>query len=121
MTFLTFISTVLIFVESSGNDSAVSPDGQCVGCLQLKTIYVDDVNRILGHTVYTYSDRLDRTKSIEMARIYISHYATTGYWQDWAAIHNQGPTGARDPAKQQVVQAYLQRCVEVAKKQGVKL
>ena len=127
MTNLSQLIAVLIAMESSDNDRAVSPDGDCAGCLQLKREYVDDVNRILGRKKFWYAERYDRTKSIQMFRIEIGHYLTAerlGHemtWRDVCAFHNQGWTGMHDPAKQGDVQKYLQRCVEEATKKGIEL
>ncbi len=64
----------LIAVESAGRSDAIGDGGRAVGCLQIWPIMVRDVNRIAG-TAYTLADRLDREKSIQMARIYLTHYA----------------------------------------------
>ena len=64
---------LLIQVEGSGNDSAIGDNGRAVGVLQIWKITVDDVNRISGKS-YTYADRLNREKSIEMCRISLLHY-----------------------------------------------
>jgi hypothetical protein len=102
MTNLLTLISALIMVESSGNDNAVGYTGNCYGCLQLKTIYIKDVNRIAG-TSYTITEAFDRAKSIDMFRIYINHYATSkrlGHeptFEDIARIHNGGPNGWLDP------------------------
>lgn len=85
----------LIAVESDGNDRATGDHGKAVGCLQIWPVMVADVSRLAG-THYTLSDRLDRRKSIEMARIYF-----TGYGKRWtveqAARHwNAGPGSVAD-------------------------
>ncbi len=54
----------LAFVESSWNDSIVNPNTDAVGYLQITPIYVDQLNE-WGYN-YTYEDRFDRYKSIEM-------------------------------------------------------
>ena len=60
----------IIYVESKGNDNAVSKDGTCVGPMQIKKIVVDDCNeycKIIGSNKrFTYNDRFNREKSIEM-------------------------------------------------------
>lgn len=100
MSMLTLI-LALILVESSGNNLAVN--GDCWGCLQIRPIYVEDVNRIAG-TRFTHADAFDRQKSIQMFRIYTGHYATperlgrTPTIQDIARIHAGGPNGWSDPA-----------------------
>lgn len=62
----------IIFIESTNNDKAVNIDS-CVGCLQISSIYVREVNRILKlkhiEKAFDLSDRYDRSKSIEMFTI----------------------------------------------------
>jgi len=101
-TILTCLFLAMIQVESSGNDLAIGDDGLSWGCLQIRPEYVADVNRISGAD-YTHEDAFDRTRAIEMARIYTSYYAA--YWwlgreprlEDYARIHNDGPRGYRAP------------------------
>ena len=63
----------LVRVESSGDSKASGDDGRAVGLLQLWKTRVDDINSICkrnGYTYrFTYSDRLDATKSRLMCRI----------------------------------------------------
>lgn len=63
----------MIWNESRGNDSAVGDNGKAVGCLQIHKIMVREVNRILKRNKvdkrYSYNDRWDRQKSIEMFEI----------------------------------------------------
>lgn len=60
----------IIHVESKGNIAEVSNDGECVGILQIKKIVVDDCNEYLkmkgSDKRFTYNDRLNKEKSIEM-------------------------------------------------------
>lgn len=103
MTNLALVASLLIAIESGGNDAAVSPDGQCVGPLQEKAIYVADVNRIAG-TRFTHEDAYDREKAIRMMEVYLRYYATRARLrheptlEDMARIHAGGPVGWRDPA-----------------------
>jgi len=82
----------LIAVESRGNNHAIGDSGKAVGCLQIWPIMVEDVNRI-SHMHYTFADRYDREKSIEMCRIYLNHYATNKPDEYAARIWNGGPQG----------------------------
>jgi hypothetical protein len=86
----------LIAVESAGKSDAIGDGGKAVGCLQIWPIMVEDVNRIAG-TSYTLADRKDRQKSIQMARIYLSHYAAGMTTEQAARCWNGGPTGHRKP------------------------
>lgn len=66
-------------VESNGNDYAIGDNGNAIGRYQIWKIYVDDVNRICKlkriEKQYTYSDRTNREKSLEMVKIYTDFYA----------------------------------------------
>lgn len=53
-------------VESKHNEKLVSKNKTHVGLLQISKITVDECNRIIGMKKYTYQDRYDRNKSIEM-------------------------------------------------------
>ena len=88
--------SALIFVESSGNDSAYNASEDAVGCLQIRKTMVDDVNRILKNKIYTYSDRWNRTKSIEMLKIYCNHY-NLNTPEHIARCWNGGPKGLAKP------------------------
>lgn len=58
------LEAALIEIESGGNDKAVN--GNCVGCLQITPIYVQELNDH-GYE-YKLSDRYDRELSIAMFR-----------------------------------------------------
>tara|TARA_Y100000004_G_scaffold144278_1_gene164331 strand:+ start:3461 stop:3985 length:525 start_codon:yes stop_codon:yes gene_type:complete len=88
--------SALIFVESSGNDSAYNASEDAVGCLQIRKTMVDDINRILKNKIYTYSDRWNRTKSIEMLKIYCNHY-NLNTPEQIARCWNGGPRGFGKP------------------------
>lgn len=66
------ITEALISVESNGNDSAVN--GDCVGCLQLSSWFVNRCNEVSGKS-YTLADRYDREKSIEILTIMNHHFS----------------------------------------------
>lgn len=84
----------LIQVESGGRDYAIGDGGLAAGPLQIHPIMVRDVNRIAG-THYTLADRLDRRKSIEIARIYFQHYGRHWTIERAARAWNSGPTSTR--------------------------
>ena len=91
----------LIQVESGGNDRAEGDyrngKAQAVGCLQIWTVMVDDVNRITGKA-YTLKDRQNRQRSVEMARAYLMHYAKAGTIEQAARKWNGGPAGDKKAA-----------------------
>lgn len=58
----------LIQIESGGDSMAVGSKDD-VGVLQIRPIFVMEVNRILGEDRYTLDDRYSRERSIEMFEI----------------------------------------------------
>lgn len=78
-------------VESRGNTKAVSPSGKYVGWLQIGKVTVDECNRLLGKKKYTYHDRYDYNKSIEMFLIIQNHYNPSGDFGKAIRIWNEGP------------------------------
>ena len=72
-----FIEAV-IWQESRGVTNAIGDNGQAVGVLQIHPIMVREANRILAlqgiNRAYTYEDRYDREKSIEMFNIVQNFY-----------------------------------------------
>jgi len=91
-------------IESGGDPAAIGDNGGAVGVYQIQEVYVDDVNRILGKRVFTYSDRRDPAQSKRMVTIYLQHYATERRLgravtvTDMARIHNGGPNGWKKKA-----------------------
>jgi len=71
---------------------------QAYGALQIRAIYVEDVNRIYG-TSYAHNDAFD--KGVEITTKYLQHYGSTerlghpATLEDLARIHNSGPMGHR--------------------------
>ena len=94
------ILSAIIFVESSGNDSAYHKGEDAVGCLQIRQTMVDDVNRILkrqkSNKFFHYEDRWNRAKSIQMFDIYCKHY-NLNTAEEIARCWNGGPRGFNKP------------------------
>ena len=90
----------IISIESSGIDSAYNAKEDAVGCLQIRQTMVDDVNRILirqnSSLRYTYEDRWDRDKSIEMFNIFVDYYNLETA-EEIARCWNGGPRGINNP------------------------
>lgn len=63
----------LIMVESEDNSCAIGSKDD-VGVLQIRKVIVDDCNRILGYNKYSYEDRKDSLKSVEMFNVIQDHY-----------------------------------------------
>ena len=93
----TLIIEAIIQVESSGNEKAVSKDGKCVGAMQIQKIVVDDCNEYLklkkSTKRFTYDDRYDREKSIEMFYLIQERYNKTNDIEKGIRIWNGGPFG----------------------------
>ena len=60
-----FVNDV-IYVESKGNDSAYCAKEKAIGCLQIRPIMIDEINRIQKKVTYKHTDAWDRAKSIEI-------------------------------------------------------
>lgn len=68
-----FVEAV-IWRESRGDASAIGDSGKAVGVLQIHPIMVREANRIIAMNggqkdMYSYDDRYDRDKSIEMFKV----------------------------------------------------
>ena len=101
MTNLLALIAALVLVESHGDLRALRDDTLAAGPLQIRPIYVEDVNRIAG-TSYQYPDDCwSMSNSVAMFRIYVGHYATAKRigreptLEDMARIHYGGPRGWR--------------------------
>jgi len=90
--------TVLLLCENSHVDNKKE---SAIGKYQIRPIFVEDVNRIIGEDVYTHEDARDKTKAQNMIRIYLVYYGNrykerTGLAPDaevLARIFNGGPIG----------------------------
>lgn len=88
----------LIAVESGGNDLAIGDHGRAVGCLQIHTKLIADVNQFAG-TRFTPAHRRNRDMSLLICQIYLQHYCTKSRLhreptlEDAARIWNGGPNG----------------------------
>jgi len=94
----------LALVESSNNPRAIGDDGMSWGLYQIRPVYVEDVNRILGAEEYTHRDAFNPAHAERMVEVYLDHYATPERLgrpvtdEDRARIHNGGPNGWRKTA-----------------------
>ncbi len=86
----------MIQVESRGNDSAYCAAEDAVGCLQIRPIMVEEVNRvcrILGiQKSYSLQDRWSRSESIQMLKIFAKFYHLEDF-EEVARCWNGGPRG----------------------------
>lgn len=76
----------IIYIESKGNAAARNKD--CLGILQLRPIYVKQVNKIVGYNKFKYEDRLNPTKSIEMFNIYQNFFNKKKLIKKAIMLHN---------------------------------
>jgi len=91
----------LIFIESSGNDSAIGDrhliGNEAVGALQIRPIMVREVNRICkiigSHQHFALKDRFDRDKSIHMFFIWKEYHHKNDSDEVIARNWNGGPRG----------------------------
>ena len=72
------VINAIAMVESQGHPKAVSKNGLYVGYLQISEILVRECNRIVGYKKYTYADRYDKQKSIDMFIDYQEYYNPDG-------------------------------------------
>jgi hypothetical protein len=85
--------SALIQVESNGSDHARGKHGE-LGALQIKSIMVRDVNRIMG-THYAHAQVTNRTISIFIAESYFAHYGRNLSDESLARLWQGGPKGLR--------------------------
>ena len=85
--------SALIQVESGGNDHARGRHGE-LGALQIKSIMVRDVNRIMG-TDYSHAQVTNRAVSVFIAESYFAHYGRNLSDESLARIWQGGPKGLK--------------------------
>lgn len=78
----------MMSVESGFNPMAVGPDGD-TGVLQIRQIYVDEVNRILGYKEYNLLDAYDVDRSLDMFDILQGHHNPDGGFIRTIYCHNK--------------------------------
>ena len=80
----------IAMVESEGNPKRVSRNGLYVGYLQISEILVRECNRMAGYKKYTYADRYDKQKSINMFIDYQEFHNKTGNMEKAIRLWNSG-------------------------------
>ena len=80
----------IAMVESERHPDKVSRNGLYVGYLQISEILVRECNRIVGYKKYTYADRYDKQKSINMFIDYQEHYNPDGNMERAIRLWNSG-------------------------------
>ncbi len=96
------IISAMIQVESEGNDSAYCASENAAGCLQIRPIMLQEVNRILRlqgkPKRYTLNDRWNREKSIEMFWVWKNFHHQNSSNEKIARNWNGGPRGINKEA-----------------------
>lgn len=87
------ILKAIMQIESRGNVNAHNIQEDAVGVLQIRRIMVREINRVLGYQAYTYKDRWDYQKSVEMFTIFQSRYNPTWDAETAARKWNGGGRG----------------------------
>lgn len=80
----------IAMVESECKPNKVSKNGLYVGYLQISEILVRECNRIVGYQKYTYQDRYDKQKSIDMFIDYQERYNREGNMEKAIRLWNSG-------------------------------
>lgn len=90
------LMNAIIYIESRGNPKAHNKKGDCVGILQITKICVRECNRVLqkqgSKKRYTYADRWDKDKSIEMFYLLQDYYNPTHDINKAIRIWNKRPS-----------------------------
>ena len=94
--------SAMIQVESEGNDSAYCASENAAGCLQIRPIMLQEVNRILKlqgkPKRYTLNDRWNREKSIKMFWVWKNFHHQNSSNEKIARNWNGGPRGINKEA-----------------------
>ena len=77
-------------VESEGHPERVSKCGRYVGYLQISQILVRECNNIAGYKKYSYNDRYDKQKSIDMFIDFMERHNPDGNMERAIRLWNSG-------------------------------
>ena len=92
--------SALIQIESGGNDHARGRHGE-LGALQIKSIMVRDINRIMG-TDYSHAQVTNRAVSIFIAESYFAHYGKHLSDESLARLWQVGQKVLKDPPRERM-------------------
>jgi hypothetical protein len=106
--------SALIQVESGGNDLARGRHGE-LGALQIKSIMVRDVNRIMG-TSYAHAQVTNRAVATFIANAYFAHYGRNLSDESLARLWQSGPKALRRSSSR----AYGRRVMRELERRTVK-
>ena len=106
---------IWIAVESGGNNFAINGDG--VGCLQQRVMFLADINRQLGYVKYYPQGRYDRQTSIEAAMDWIRLQGISDP-KELTARYYAGNIGAKHPGP--LCRNHVRKVMKLLKQQGGK-
>lgn len=113
----TDVINAIIHVESRGDENAVSKCGKCVGIMQIKKIVVDDCNEYLklkkSSKRFTYDDRYDKEKSIEMFILIQKRYNKQNDIEEAIRIWNGGCGYKTNPRMKEQSSKYYNRVMSI--------
>lgn len=92
-------------LESECGVNLVSSNGRDIGPLQIQTVVIEDINRILGYNAYVAEDRWNLEKSCEIFWIYLTYYGEVYHRrtgknptvETYLRMWNKGPNGWKKP------------------------
>jgi len=90
-----YLISAIYQLESSSGQQTIGDNGKAVGPFQIHECMVDDVNRIVGYKKFSYQDRYNYNKSLEMFNIYQRFYNPNKNIEAAARMWNGGPTGMK--------------------------
>ena len=104
--------TAIGYVESGHNEKVVSKNKQYVGYLQISKGCVNECNKLLGYKKFTYNDRYDKNKSIEMFYIIQKHHNISNDPYLAMRIWSEGASAIRTKPK---VTKYIKKVLKAYK------
>lgn len=84
------VITAIAQVESEGRADKVSRCGRYVGYLQISKVLVRECNNIAGYEKYSFNDRLNKQKSIDMFIDYQERFNPEGNMEKAIRMWNSG-------------------------------
>ena len=100
----------IAMVESECQPNRVSRNGLYVGYLQISEILVRECNRIVGYEKYTYADRYDKQKSIDMFIDFQERYNPEGNLEK--AIRHWNTGDLKSMTRKARTKGYYQRVMK---------
>lgn len=86
----------MMMVESGNNPINNNPSEDAVGVLQIRPIFLEDCNRIVGYARWVPEDRYSVVESIQMTEVYWEHYCKDMSPEQKARCFNGGPDGWKE-------------------------